>query len=51
VGDINAAIATNEPGQQVSTSSVRTRNRIVQRNGKTWTQTEFETPNEKEVNP
>jgi hypothetical protein len=51
VGDINAAIASNQPGEQVSSSSVRTRNRIVQRNGKTWSHTEVESPEEKEVNP
>jgi hypothetical protein len=48
VGDINAAVSTGEGG--VTRTSTRSRNRIVQRGGRTWTDSEIETPDEKEVN-
>jgi hypothetical protein len=40
VGDINAAISTGEGG--VTKSSTRSRNRIVQRGGRTWTESEID---------
>ena len=40
VGDINAAISTGEGG--VTKSSTRSRNRIVQRGGHTWTESEID---------
>jgi hypothetical protein len=43
VGDINASISTGEPGQsQVTKTSTRSRNRIVQRGGKTWSVSEYD---------
>jgi hypothetical protein len=50
VGDINASIASGETGQH-SVSSVRSRNRITQRNGKTVSESTFDSADEKEVNP
>jgi hypothetical protein len=47
VADINAAISTGEGG--VSTSSVQSSSQIVQQNGRTWTESQQETPSEKEV--
>jgi hypothetical protein len=49
VGDINAVIASGEPGETTVTST-RSRNRIVQRGGRTWSESEVESPNQKEVN-
>ena len=51
VGDLNAAISTGEGG--VTKTSTKSRNRIVQRGGRTWTETETEidgVPQAKEVN-
>ena len=47
VGDINAAFSSGEG--EVSKTSIRSRNRIVQRGGRTWSESEIDTPN-KEVN-
>ena len=41
VGDINAAISSGEPGQ-VTKTSTKSRNRIVQRGGKTWSVSEYD---------
>jgi hypothetical protein len=49
VGDINAAISTGESGR-VTRTSTRSRNRIIQRGGKTWSESEIESPEDKEVN-
>jgi hypothetical protein len=49
VGDINAAVSTGEGG--VTRTSTRSRNRIVQRGGRTWTESEIDGTSEgKEVN-
>jgi len=40
VGDLNAAISTGEGG--VTKTSTRSRNRIVQRGGRTWTESELD---------
>jgi hypothetical protein len=45
--DLNAVVSTGEEG--VSSTSVRSRNRIVQRNGRTWTESEAEVPTETET--
>jgi hypothetical protein len=46
-GDVNAVISSGEAG--MSSTSVRSRNRIVQRNGRTWVESEVEEPTEEEV--
>jgi len=47
IADVNAVVSTGEPGV-VNTSRVRSRNRIVQRSGQTWTESETVDMNEKE---
>ncbi len=47
VADVNAAVSTGEPGV-VNASHVRSHNRIVQRSGETWTESETVDMNEKE---
>jgi len=47
VADVNATVSTGEPGV-VNASHVRSRNRIVQRGGQIWTESETEDMNEKE---
>ncbi|TMD20222.1 MAG: hypothetical protein E6I99_14310 [Chloroflexi bacterium] len=47
IADVNAVVSTGEPGV-VNASRVRSRNRIVQRSGQTWTESETVDMNEKE---
>jgi hypothetical protein len=47
VADVNAAISTANDG--VSSSSVRSYSRIIQRNGRTWNESDTQPPKEKEV--
>ena len=47
IADVNAVVSTGEPGVN-SASHVRSRNRIVQRGGRTWTESETVDINEKE---
>jgi hypothetical protein len=48
VGDVNAVLSTGEGGP--SRTSLRSRNRIVQRGGRTWTESEVDQAPGKEVN-
>jgi hypothetical protein len=48
VGDVNAVLSTGEGGP--SRTSLRSRNRIVQHGGRTWTESEVEQAPGKEVN-
>ncbi|HET9848274.1 MAG TPA: hypothetical protein VFR68_06940 [Candidatus Dormibacteraeota bacterium] len=48
VADVNATIATGNDG--ISTASAGSYSRIVQRNGRTWTESRTEASEDKEVN-
>jgi hypothetical protein len=45
--DVNAVISSSEGG--TSKTSVRNRNRIIQRGGRTWSESEVEEPAAKDV--
>ena len=47
VADINAAISTGDPGVSTSAESY---SRIVQRGGRTWTESQTQQANDEEVN-
>jgi hypothetical protein len=46
-GDVNAVISSGEGG--TSKTSVRSRNRIIQRGGRTWSESAVEEPAAKDV--
>ena len=48
VADVNATIATGNDG--ISSASATSYSRIVQRNGRTWTESQTQTSEDKEVN-